>query len=197
MIREAVGDARIVFDVGAKYGICSLEYLAAFPKTLVYAFEPAPSNFRWLATVDDPRLRPVQSAVLDCEGTVDFHLSSHAGSHSILGIDQMEFPVTETITVPTITLDTFCERENIEHIDFLKIDTQGADLRVLMGATQLFESDRVGVMEVELIYYPYYKEQATPKDISGFLHRFGMQMIALFPHYYQGSRRYANAVFSK
>lgn len=197
VIQEIVGtDAEVVFDVGAKGGDFATQYLAVFPKATVYAFEPAPASFQLVAAVGNPRLRAVQSAVMDYDGTVDLYLNSHVGSHSTLEIDRHPFPVAGTVTVPAITLDTFCALEDIDRIDFLKVDTNGADLLVLEGAGQLFAQDRIGVVSVELIYYPYYTGQPVPEDITEFLRHFGMQMVALSPHYYQGSRRYADAVFS-
>ena len=36
----------VIFDIGACEGLSSLRYLSIFPKSVVYAFEPVPNNFK-------------------------------------------------------------------------------------------------------------------------------------------------------
>jgi hypothetical protein len=47
------------------------------------------------------------------------------------------------------TVDEFCSDRGIDHIDFLKIDTEGHDLEVLRGSERLLSEQRVDVVEVE------------------------------------------------
>ena len=42
-------------------------------------------------------------------------------------------------TVPAITLDAFVERNNIEHVDFIKADIEGAERNMLRGATRILK----------------------------------------------------------
>ena len=44
----------------------------------------------------------------------------------------------KSIDVEIITLDDFCLKNNINHIDILKIDVQGAELDVLKGGGKKF-----------------------------------------------------------
>jgi hypothetical protein len=41
--------------------------------------------------------------------------------------------------VPAITLDTFVYSEMISHIDFIKIDVEGAEMKVLQGAKKVLQ----------------------------------------------------------
>jgi FkbM family methyltransferase len=47
------------------------------------------------------------------------------------------------------TLDRFCQDRGIERINYLKIDTEGADLDVLKGAETMLRSQQVDVIEAE------------------------------------------------
>ena len=51
----------------------------------------------------------------------------------------------ESIMVPTIRLDTFMELMQLERIDYLKIDTQGADFMVVKSlGTRILDDARSG-----------------------------------------------------
>ena len=51
--------------------------------------------------------------------------------------------------VEIVSLDEFARSRGIEHIDLLKIDTEGAELDVLRGARELIEAGRVGAVQFE------------------------------------------------
>ena len=47
------------------------------------------------------------------------------------------------------TLDTYCERNGIERIDLLKIDTEGSEIAVLQGASRMLSSDAIRFVYAE------------------------------------------------
>jgi FkbM family methyltransferase len=57
-------------------------------------------------------------------------------------------PVDETEEVPMTALDTFVTQHAIEHVDLLKIDTEGNDNKVLLGAATIIK-DQVGMFTFE------------------------------------------------
>lgn len=58
----------------------------------------------------------------------------------------------ESVEVETKRLDTFCEENNIDHVDFIWMDTQGAERDVLSGAGSMFQN-------IDYIYTEYYNEE--------------------------------------
>jgi FkbM family methyltransferase len=58
----------------------------------------------------------------------------------------------EEVEVETKRLDTFCEENNISHIDFLWMDTQGAERDVISGIGSMLEN-------IDYIYTEYYDEE--------------------------------------
>lgn len=130
-------DVRTVFDVGAHRGETALQVAQAFPTARIHCFEPVRPNFRALveatAQLD---VRCVDAAVSDTDGIGRFHLgpdSGRCGFHAVgPGLD-----------VRTITLDTYASAADVQHVDVLKIDTEGHEPAVLRGASSLLSAGRV------------------------------------------------------
>lgn len=81
--------------------------------------------------------------------------------------------------IEVITLDTFCEIENIEEIDFLKIDVQGASLDVLKGAEKLLNTS-VFAIQVEVEFSPLYKNEALFSEVDEYLRSKGFVLFDMF-----------------
>lgn len=47
------------------------------------------------------------------------------------------------------TVDAFCESINLDFIDFLKIDVEGAELDVLKGSVKMLREERIMFLQVE------------------------------------------------
>lgn len=72
--------------------------------------------------------------------------------------------------IDTITLDEFCQEEQINKVDYLQIDVQGADLDVLEGATNLLNRGTLAI-QVEVEFSPLYVGQPLFADIDSFLRK--------------------------
>ena len=98
----------------------------------VYAFEGDAINFEVLSKnvrlnrVED-KIIPVKALLSDRDGISKIKMTG-SGSSSTLANDGTE--------VESITLNSFVINNNIEHIDFIKLDVEGAELDVLKGARE-------------------------------------------------------------
>lgn len=145
----ATAGASIVVDVGANYGVFSCPLAKRIPSTRVYAFEPHEPTCRALkANVLGNRLSNVDVlplAVSSSSGIVTFsdHLSA-ACNRIIQNSD------VRSKSVHSVSLDDFATEYGLEAIDFLKIDAEGADYEVLLGAKGLFERQKIAAGLVEV-----------------------------------------------
>ena len=126
-------ESRILFDVGAHYGISMLKFARSGWK--VYCFEPDDKNRSILEkTIADNHLNNVE---VDCRALSDAEKRSKYYSSDISsGISSLiSFHPShkEEKEVEVITLSSFCSKNHIEKIDFLKTDTEGNDLPVIKG----------------------------------------------------------------
>jgi FkbM family methyltransferase len=150
----ALRPGQVVFDVGSNVGFYSL--LASRlvgPTGEVHAFEAIPEIAREVAAnARRNRLGNVHVhavAVTDVEGTVQL-LRSRTPGGSTVSPDELPYDLTETFPVPAVTLDGFVRREGVRAPDFVKIDVEGAEHRVLAGMAGLLRDARpVVVCEVD------------------------------------------------
>lgn len=70
-------------------------------------------------------------------------------------------------SIETVSLDFFCDKNDIQDIDFIKIDIQGAELEVFKGGIRSLANVFAIVSEVEFI--PHYIDQPLFGDVCSFL----------------------------
>lgn len=131
--KVVVDQGDVVFDLGANLG--SFSVYAASKDATSYAFEPTPflkSIIEKHSAVNGNRINHVNYAVSDKSGEVNFYINpSVCGGNTIF---ENRISSTETITVKTIGIDEFIRDNNIEKVDFIKADIEGAERQMLMGA---------------------------------------------------------------
>lgn len=134
IVEPKLGD--ITFDIGAYVGDTALWFSKAVgPKGKVYAFEPEPSNFEKLkAHLERNKVTniiPLQLALSENEG--EMHVSS-GGSFSTI------IQAGTGTSVEVTTIDRFVEANKLPRVDFIKMDVEGHELKVLAGARETIKT---------------------------------------------------------
>ena len=91
-------------------------------------------------------------------------------------------------TIETTTLDNFCHEEGISSIDFLQIDTQGAELRILQGSENLLKN--LLFLKVEVEFASLYENQPLFSDVDLYLRDKGFSLLD-FGKLHRDTRRIA------
>jgi FkbM family methyltransferase len=132
---------RLIIDVGAHAGAHTWNFLSLHPQK-VACFEPIPHLAETLRTNLEGQAAEVHAVALsDEDGQSTFVLNMTTPSES--GLKQREYSSAgeqelHAITVVTRRLDTFGFKE----ADFIKIDCEGAEVKVLQGARATVARDR-------------------------------------------------------
>jgi FkbM family methyltransferase len=144
----------VVFDVGANKGDYSAAILAANMNAQVYAFEPHPGTFQRLSARMAPHgARVVNAACGRAAGQMELYDYVDSGSaHASLYkgvIEEIHGQHSRAHTVDVIDIDSFVTNHGIEHVDLLKIDTEGHELEVLRGAARTLNEGKVAAIQFE------------------------------------------------
>ena len=177
-------------------------------------FEPDKEEYKKLIANKSESTLVINSALAEKSKLVDFNIckwqevsSIYIPNHSVLDRyeDSNRFEIDRTITLEADTIDSLLQKENIEEIDFIKIDTQGSELDILKGATNYFES-LIG-LEVEVEFIELYHKQPLFSEVNKFIESKGFSLIDLRKCYWKrkgknnsnrkGQLIYADALYLK
>lgn len=87
------------------------------------------------------------------------------------------FEVVEEIDINVDTLDNQLSLLNCNDVDFIKIDTQGSELKIIKGAKNILDS--VFGLMIEVEFNPIYKGQPLFSDVESYLNNCGFQLFDL------------------
>jgi FkbM family methyltransferase len=145
----------IIFDIGANKGSYSKKIMELNPNAELYAFEPHPKTFKKLQEVaDEFSFKAFNVGVGDKNETLKIYDykykdgSQHASIFKdiIEKVHKSEF-IEHKINL--IKIDDFCKNSNIAKINLLKIDAEGNELNILMGAVELIKNNKIDIIHFE------------------------------------------------
>jgi FkbM family methyltransferase len=161
-----------IVEVGSLDGNDSLFFKEVFPSANVYAIEGLPDNYNKFLK-NKTTIKTYNLVITDHIGETDYYIKNINGIHGIYdrGIEYGD----QKIKLPCITLDKFCEENNIPKIDVLKIDVEGATYDVLMGMTNILPN--VSIMHIETETHEFFKNQKLHNEVENFLINSGFELL--------------------
>jgi len=125
----------LVVDCGAYVGGFSLS--AVKKARAVHLFEPDLANFRCIARncQGAANVRLNQAGLYDRDDDMLLNISASSVEHSFLAPDDGQVVRKQSVRVER--LDTYCRRNGIDALDFLKIEAEGVELEVFAGLGEL------------------------------------------------------------
>lgn len=154
--RRSLGARKlVVFDVGANKGQYARLVLDRLGGDLeLHAFEPAPGAWRELSAslAADPRVTLANVGLSNEERTATLHTDADgSGLASVYKrrLDHFGIAFEGESEVRLRRLDDLCRERGVGHIDLLKLDVEGHELRVLEGAGELLGSGAIDRIQFE------------------------------------------------
>ncbi len=151
-----------IIDIGANVGLMSLQFAKRVPQGKVYSFEP--THYALERLKKNLSLNP---DIADRVTVINSFVSENSNTNpSILAYsswkvngerDSREHPVhlgtpKDTQGVPSVSLDDFVQRERLEKIDFIKIDTDGHEYEVFKGGEKAIAKYRPKIIFEAALY---------------------------------------------
>ena len=177
-VKKYVKPGMVVVDIGAHVGY----YTNIFSQQVgtngkVLAFEASPENYpvllKNIKAFGKNNILPYQMAVSDQNTTLNLFISPGHSNHSIIEERTEE---ADTVAVQSIRLDDF---PHLQKVDFVKMDVEGAEPRVLNGMRQLINNSDNLIMVVEYNHVVLSKAYSDPKILLDLLTELGLQFKAI------------------
>ena len=170
----------MMIDVGASRGATCIPFLDS--KWFVYAFEPNPERYRYI--IDYVRKNPdvkkhfiLEKKVVNDkeEKGLIFYLSNvSTGISSLTAFHKSHFKAS--FKVDSVRLDNYKKLKKINHVNFLKIDTEGHDYFVLQSYD--WDEDKPDVIECEFEDLKTEKKlKYIWKDMANYLVNLGYKIV--------------------
>jgi FkbM family methyltransferase len=173
----------VIFDVGSRDALQSVEFSRYFPQANIYAFECNPQTLPqcYKNAAPFPNITVVNKAIHTTNGKCKFYPidtqksitsieGGNPGASSLFkasGLYPAETFYQNEIEVESIRLDTFCQENAISGIDLLWLDLQGAEILALQSLGDFIFSIKMIHTEVE--FKPIYEGQCLFWEVENYL----------------------------
>ena len=192
----------VILDVGANKGQSIDFFKSIYPNCIIYAFEPNPRLFTALRKkyCDFKNIHLINKGVSKANGVLElketvtdetstFEELNYGSSYlkmksAILGVEPKDI-VLKTHQVQVIKLSDFITENKLNEIHVIKIDTEGHELKCLMG---LFSNTNPNIKYIQLESHndDMYFQKSEKQTISELLTKNG------FPHYFKISHGFGD-----
>ncbi|WP_229395777.1 FkbM family methyltransferase [Methanosarcina sp. DH1] len=149
LMKANLDKGSVFLDVGANVGYISTVGAGYVGKSgQVHSFEPVPQHASYLKNIK--KMNPEYNIFVnncgcsDEEGYSKIDVSvSNIGWNTMVPNFMDIADKKESIIVPLYRLDDYIFKNNLKNISFIKIDTEGYELKVLKGLQRYFENTKV------------------------------------------------------
>jgi FkbM family methyltransferase len=170
-------EIKTILDIGSRDGCQSLELNRWFPHAKIYAFEPVRENYEFtlnnVSPIDNIKAYPY--AINSYKGKTKFYevYNGNVGASSLLQTTNhwrsAQWAQKET-EVDCIVLSDWLKENNIESVDLIWMDVQGAENIVLDSLKYYLNNVKIIATEVGL--QELYHGSTTKLDLDNKLHNF-------------------------
>ncbi len=193
-------DVGVIFDVGANVGQTAYQLVRYFPKSEIHCFEPVRGTFEELQARYGSVVKCHRLAFGSERSDKEISTSSNSELNSFSEVrDEAVSLGTELVSVDTI--DQFCKDNSIEAIDVLKMDVQGWEKHVLIGASDMLKSRSVSFVLAEVGFRSRDRDMQDFAELNSFLESLGFELCGFYDGFRWGPGRsylgFANALYQR
>jgi FkbM family methyltransferase len=176
-----------ILEIGCNDGSDTLRFLKATPRAKLFCFEPDPRAIARFKKKLGRRFKDVklfEIALSDRNGQIDFHVSDGEDPGLPQGWDKSgsirrpkehlkvvpSVKFERTVKVNTRRLDDWAAENDVQRVDFIWMDVQGAEADVILGAAKILRETRF--LYTEYSDVELYEGQRPLKELLALLPSF-------------------------
>ena len=145
-------NAKTIVDLGANIGLASVYFGLHYPEARILSVEPEEQNFSLLRTNTEAlgqRVHCEHAAVWSDDGWINLHTEDQMGNAlGAWGVQVSENQTAKSGRTRSYRLETLLAIADIQHVDILKVDIEGAELELFKSRAEHW-LDRVDMVIVE------------------------------------------------
>ena len=160
-LQHQIPDGAVYVDIGANIGSIGLPIIKHKKNIQYHAFEASPMVFEYLAkNIESNKI--INATLInklvhkDDAQSMKFYHGKYYGKSSLAPTYS-----TEYVMVDSVSMDGYCRENNLNEIDWMKIDVQGFELYVFEGMQQLLQQKKINNILFE--YEAWAEEEAGLK----------------------------------
>ena len=188
-LQSYLDSPKIIIEAGAADGIDTLIFSSNFPSATVFAIEPVKEQYEhlMLKSKQASNIQLFNLALSDKNGAGSIFVGNDVGALGGMGsssllkpylheefFPEIKFEIQQSIT--TITLEKFIEDAQIDEIDLLWLDIQGAELAVLNASKEVLMR-KVKFLHLEISRVKLYEDMPNERAIRRFLKDAGFKCM--------------------
>ena len=145
---------KLIIDAGANVGDYSILANQIMPACKIYAFEPVEATFQYLLSniKDLKNVMPIKKGLFkeNCELAINLFASNEHSS--IYDIEGLPIGSDQQQKIELVRGDDFIKDNQIDSIDFLKLDVEGAEYDALLGFENAIKHGTIKAVQFEYGY---------------------------------------------
>lgn len=172
-----------IFDVGANRGEWTIIANQILPSADIHVFEAVPETYHLLTKQinNTGKLHLNNLGLSNESGFSEIFTDASKDTHATMITKEVGRENFQTKKIQTKKGDEYCHENNINQIDFLKIDVEGAEHLVLRGFSEMLNNGSIAAIQFEYTALNIYSRFLL-KDFYDYLKDKGYYIGKLFPN---------------
>lgn len=172
IVRPFLPEDPVILEAGGHYGEDTVVMAKKWPSSTIYTFEPCPTYYSRLeqTVASFPNIHSFPFGLYSKTGEHVFHVSRNwDGASSVLEDNYLPVTIYDDyqIMVYLKNLDEWAKETHIDHIDYMWLDMEGAELAVLKSSPEILKNVRA--ISLELNYREFRKGMPHFQEVKDFL----------------------------
>ena len=144
----------VIIDGGANIGGYSLQINKCSPNARIYAFEPVKSTFNKLKENVSAykNIIPIEKGLFKNNCTKEINVFASNTHSSLYDIKGLSYQSNQKQLIELVSGDDFLKNNEINEVDFLKIDIEGAEYDAIIGFEEHITQGKIKAIQFEYGY---------------------------------------------